>query len=250
MRKKNKTVLNLNALNSKVYEACGTDDLRPAFSYLHFQDNKVFATDAHIIVVQDTALHFEGLEEKLNGKSLALPLAKMMHQRKRLLWFDEEKSEFKEMTDNYGGGISYRLSDQKDIRVPNYKAIFEGKVKVPCFNPIGFNISFMKRIENLFVWENGVKNLVMYQLVNPKSDSDIGAMLVLIPIYDNQETPKQFVVLMQVMITDFQLDKQLKRGTAISVPEDAKQFFNTVKIETKPTETKENETNATGTPAN
>jgi hypothetical protein len=56
----------------KISLACGTDDLRPSMTHLHFKDGFVYATDAHILLKQNLKAHaFTDDEiELMNGKFL------------------------------------------------------------------------------------------------------------------------------------------------------------------------------------
>jgi len=56
--------------NTKLYEVCSDDDLRPTLCCIHFHNEYAYATDGCIVIKQSLEYHFVIHPELLNGKRL------------------------------------------------------------------------------------------------------------------------------------------------------------------------------------
>lgn len=140
---------------SKVYLACGKDELRTQLNYVIFEEGCLVATNAHVLVKQKLELHgFDEEEIKLlEGKKLHYETVKEI-MRYDIVSVKEGK--FVCHKGNVKG--EFELLDKDNY--PNYKAVIpsgEGE----DLSEIGFNLSYMNDIKNLMLDPAGTGNVVM-----------------------------------------------------------------------------------------
>lgn len=163
--------------------ACGNDEFRPVFSYVHFINGMAYATDGHILIEQSIEYYCDVInKEKLNGHAIHRDAYKFI-----------QKCQFVEANDagltcdtKDGARFFYPFPDMSAFKVPNFAPMF--KVNLQSTSSIGITPSYMQ-----------ILNKALYKLrggsVRCELQGDNGAILVTVP-----EMMDQRAVWMPVMI--------------------------------------------------
>lgn len=152
MPRRKKTIKNFK---TKLHLICGDYDFRPMLGYVHFKDDYLYATDAHILIRQHLSVHdFEPDEiALLNGKFIHRSLFQEILKYNFLNILPDG---FQGINDHYK--IKFNV-DQPDASYPDAHKVLEGalnniKSDKSSINHIGLNPSFLKRLTNAFVYNN------------------------------------------------------------------------------------------------
>ena len=129
---------------SAIHEACGKDDLRPTMSHVFFNNGKVYATDAHILIRQDlketlgfTDEHIQLLEGKLLEAGHVKELNKCI--------FFETTAEYVEGTLKNGGTFRAPLKTESEVgKYPNAEAVIPQGTEPT--EHVGINYKILNRL--------------------------------------------------------------------------------------------------------
>lgn len=139
--------------------ACGTDDLRPIFQYVIFENGYAICSDA-TIVVKHNLLNYDFTEEEielLNGKCLHKETFKEIS---RYDYIEIEEDKLNCLKHNVK--TTFYLKDLQDIgKYPNIKAVINDKIDSEKIENIGISLKLINKIQKLSLTEDKGKGFDM-----------------------------------------------------------------------------------------
>ncbi len=197
-KKENIAEYNAGKPKSKFWGACGKDDLRPSFSFVKIMDGKLWATDAHLLLVQDANLHWgENVVKNLEGKYLHMETLAKMNLEKNLHYIHGEG--FLAPCSSLGekGGRMYYYHEEISAEFPKVKSVIKPTLTDVTIEAISVNLTLLNRVKNLFVWPlKGVTQVRIYRHGKKKNEDSVSP-LIIIPTSESLENPRQYCIFMQ-----------------------------------------------------
>lgn len=126
---------------TKLYEACGSDELRPVLMCVHFKDGFAYASDGHMVVKQSLEYHTIQEPSFLDGKCIHKDNYKAIMQFEVAVCNEDGVA----CRDSDGRTAFYEYFDKNGTETPNFDSVLKptGQRSVEF---IGLNPDFVGRI--------------------------------------------------------------------------------------------------------
>lgn len=179
--------------NYKLYNACATDQFRPAMEMVHFKDGFAYASDSHILVRVPIGSCVTGMDEeefgKLNGFSIHWKVLKKLYSYDRIfIERDDEAGTCEIHMSLEDHDICVQLRSQETLNVPNFEAVIQKNREGEPVSKLGISPKMLARLgsainlsDRVCMNISGQKNAIHI------SDMMSGAVAVIMPLMVNED---------------------------------------------------------------
>jgi len=176
---------------SALHKACGTDDLRPLFKHVVFENGYAYVTDAHILVRQ--SLNFINIEgaNYLNGKRIRSEIFQRIYNEKNVivrafpdyieveyLSFGNTKMKFDYSTDDHNAPKYEAIIPKigESIPKPEYSA-FAINHKIFARLMSAMKISSYSSVVTLFIPQRNNQSIIVTDTNDISYDEQLGLIM-------------------------------------------------------------------------
>lgn len=175
---------------TKLHLICANNDLRPSMSYIYFEKEFLYCTDAHVMIKQKIDLHgFDEEEIKfMDGKMIHKDSFKELLKHKLV---KVTKQGFEAIIDTENS-ILFKFSKREDDFLNKIKSVlndFEGQE----LEEIGINYKFLSKLSDCFINPMATNGSICLQF-------QAANKAIRVSPNDSFPTEEQFGILMPVMI--------------------------------------------------
>lgn len=131
--------------NTKLYECCSDDKMRPLFQCVHFENGYAYAADGMIAIKQTLAFQSIVNPEELDGKSIH------RDSYKQIMAFEiaEANADGIECWNENGQKVFFEYYKLKDgEKVPDFEKVINGKSGLTSISFIGLSAKNLMRLSN------------------------------------------------------------------------------------------------------